>query len=78
MDTHGVPVTDFIFGLKGLAAADLIPIKTNGGTFATTGSGEGEGITPDTRGLFQAAASDKLADYLVDRPQLVISDGAPS
>ena len=73
MDTHGVSITDFVFGLKGLAAADLIPIKTNGGTFATTSGGEG--ITPATRELFQAASADRLGDFLVTHPELVINDG---
>jgi LCP family protein required for cell wall assembly len=72
MDTHGVPVNDFIFGLKGLAAADLIPIKTNGGTFATAGGGEG--ATAATKELFAAAAADKLNAFLVGHPELVISD----
>ena len=73
MDTHGVPVNDFVFGLKGLAAADLIPMKTNGGTFASTGGGEG--ATQVTRELFQAAAADKLGEFLVGHPELVINDG---
>jgi LCP family protein required for cell wall assembly len=73
MDTHGVPVNDFVFGLKGLAAADLIPIKTNGGTFATAGSGEG--ATAATRELFAAAAADKLNGFLINHPELVISEG---
>ena len=73
MDTHGVPVDDFVFGMKGLAAADLIPIKTNGGTFATANGGEG--ATPVTEQLFQAAAGDKLGEFLVGHPELVISDG---
>jgi len=72
MDTHGVPVTDFVFGLKGLAAADLIPIRTNDGTFAATGGGEG--ATATTRGLFGAAVSDTLGEFLVGHPELVISD----
>jgi LCP family protein required for cell wall assembly len=76
MDTHGVPVKDFVFGLKGLAAADLIPIKTNGGTFATAGGGEG--ATPVTRGLFRAAVDDRLNEFLLAHPELVISDGGSS
>jgi len=76
MDTHGVSISDFVFGLKGLAAADLIPIKTNGGTFATASGGEG--ITPATRELFHAAAVDKLADFLVDHHELVIDNGSTS
>jgi LCP family protein required for cell wall assembly len=73
MDTHGVDITDFIFGLKGLAAADLIPVKTNDGTFAAVSGGEG--TTADTKQLFQAAAADRLGEFLVSHPQLVISDG---
>jgi LCP family protein required for cell wall assembly len=73
MDTHGVPVNDFLFGLKGLAAADLIPIKTNGGTFAATGGGEG--VTAVTKDLFQAATADRLREFLAGHPELLISDG---
>lgn len=76
MDTHGVPVEDFVFGLKGLAAADLIPIKTNGGTFAAENGGEG--TTPETQKLFQAAAEDKLGEFLVSHPENLISDGSAS
>jgi LCP family protein required for cell wall assembly len=72
MDTHGVKVTDFLFGLKGLAAADLMPIKTNGGTFA--GVNGGEGITEATRDLFAATAADKLPQFLGRHPELMISD----
>ena len=76
MDTHGVEVNDFIFGLKGLAAADLIPIKTNGGTFATSQDGQGEGVTQDTKDLFKAAADDNLRDFLGLHPEMLINDGS--
>jgi LCP family protein required for cell wall assembly len=76
MDTHGVGIDDFIFGLKGLAAADLIPIKTNNGTYAS--SGGGEGITAATKELFAAGAADRLGDFLVGHPEFVISDGSTS
>jgi LCP family protein required for cell wall assembly len=76
MDTHGVKVTDFLFGLKSLAAADLIPIKTNGGTFATAQGGEG--VTDDTRALFAATAADKLPEFLGTHPELLINDGGGS
>ena len=72
MDTHGVPVNDFVFGLKGLAGADLIPIKTNGGTFATADGGEG--ANQITRKLFQAATADRLSEFLVGHPELIIGD----
>ncbi len=77
MDTHGVPVDNFIFGLKGLAAGDLIPIKTNGGTFAP-GQGGGEGISEDTRRLFEATSSDRLPAFLGRHPEMLINDGTAS
>ncbi|GIM93156.1 LCP family protein [Paractinoplanes toevensis] len=75
MDTHGVKVTDFLFGLKSLAAADLIPIKTNGGTFASVNGGQAEGINDATKELFAATAADKLPAYLGRHPELLINDG---
>jgi anionic cell wall polymer biosynthesis LytR-Cps2A-Psr (LCP) family protein len=74
MDTHGVDITDFVFGLKGLAAADLVPLKTNNGTFLNTGAGEG--TNKETQELFQAAAADKMGDFLINHPELIINDGA--
>ncbi|MEU8820080.1 LCP family protein [Actinoplanes sp. NPDC048796] len=78
MDTHGVPVTDFIFGMKGLAAGDLIPIKTNGGTFAPATSSGGEGISQATKDLFKATADDKLPAFLGRHPEMLINDPATS
>lgn len=70
MDTNGVSVTDFMFGLKGLAAADLIPIKTNNGTFANVNGGEG--VEPVTQELFKAAAADRMDSFLLTHPELAI------
>ncbi|HEY0000409.1 MAG TPA: LCP family protein [Actinoplanes sp.] len=73
MDTHRVPIDDFIFGMKDLAAADLIPIKTNSGSFVT--KGDGEGINDVTKQLFRAATADKLGEFLATHPELLINDG---
>jgi LCP family protein required for cell wall assembly len=73
MDTHRVPINDFVFGMKNLAAADLIPVKTNSGTYAT-GSG-GERITDVTKELFRAATADQLGAFLAGHPELLINDG---
>jgi LCP family protein required for cell wall assembly len=75
MDTNSVPIDDFVFGLKGLAAADLIPIKTNDGTFAENSSNTGEQVNATTAQLFKATADDTLGQFLVGHPSLVISDG---
>jgi LCP family protein required for cell wall assembly len=76
MDTHGVSITDFMFGLKGLASADLVPIKTNSGTYASVDGGTKEGINDVTRQLFAATASDRLNAFLIDHPSLVIDGTA--
>ena len=76
MDTHGVPVQDFVFGLKNLAGTDLVALKTNGGTFATSAAGGGEGITQGTRDLFKAAREDDLGTFVLDHPSFLISDGS--
>jgi LCP family protein required for cell wall assembly len=74
MDTNGVSITDFMFGLKGLAAADLIPIKTNNGTYASVAGGEG--IAPVTQELFHATATDQLPGFLLGHPGLVVDGTA--
>jgi LCP family protein required for cell wall assembly len=76
MDTHGVSITDFMFGLKGLASADLVPIKTNNGTYASVDDGKAEGVAPVTKQLFAATAADKLDNFLIDHPGLVIDGTA--
>jgi anionic cell wall polymer biosynthesis LytR-Cps2A-Psr (LCP) family protein len=76
MDTHGVGVQDFIFGLKSVAAADLIPIKTNDGTYASIDGGAAESFNADTQDLFKATADDNLSDFLVRHPAMLISDGS--
>lgn len=76
MDTHGVPVENFILGLKSVAAADLIPIRTNGGTFA--GVDGGEGVTEETRALFAATSKDRLPEFLMDHSEMVISEDSAS
>jgi hypothetical protein len=67
-----------MFGLKGLASADLVPIKTNSGTYASVDGGAAEGINDVTKQLFAATAADKLDNFLIDHPSLVIDGTAPA
>lgn len=80
MDTHGVPLADFIYGLKSIAGADLIALKTNSGTYAPSSLGDGEGINDATRQLFQAAKDDKLSQFVMDNLEYLIPDsnGSPA
>src|SRR3954451_8769241 len=53
LDTGGVPVADFVFGLKGIAANDMVLLRTNKGTFAGNSQGR-ETITPESMDMFKA------------------------
>lgn len=76
MDTNHVGVGDFVFGLKAIAGADVVGLKTNGGTYAsTTLNGESaENITPGTTRLFEAAKNDTLGQFAIDNPEYLIPD----
>ncbi|WP_027347211.1 LCP family protein [Hamadaea tsunoensis] len=74
MDTNGVQVNDFIFGLKAIAGADLIALKTNSGTYASVSGGEG--ITQGTKDLFAATAADNLGPFISENPEYLIPDAS--
>jgi len=73
LDTGGIPVADFIFGLKGVAANDMILLRTNNGTFAGNGRGR-ETITPESQAMFDAVRQDKLADFVVNHPGVIAKE----
>lgn len=70
LDTGGVPVADFIFTLKGVAANDMVLLRTNNGTFAGNTNGR-ETITPESRAMFDAVRQDRLAEFVVNHPGVV-------
>jgi hypothetical protein len=75
LDTGGVPVADFIFTLKGVAANDLVLLRTNNGTFAGTGNGTGrETLTAESRAMFAAVRQDKLANFVISNPGVVAKE----
>jgi len=73
LDTGGVPVADFIFTLKGVAANDLVLLRSNNGSFAGNGNGR-ETITPKTMAMYQAVKQDKLADFIIGNPDVVAKE----
>jgi LCP family protein required for cell wall assembly len=73
LDTGGVPVADFIFTLKGVAANDLVLLRTNNGTFAGNGKGR-ETLTEESRAMFSAVRQDKLANFILDNPAVVAKE----
>ena len=78
LDTQGVPVQDFLFTLKGLAANDLVMVKTNNGTFNTVKiDGQSyEALSPESMGMLGAVRDGRLADFLISHPTFVQSTGA--
>ncbi|GAB1688489.1 LCP family protein [Krasilnikovia sp. M28-CT-15] len=73
LDTGGVPIQDFIFGLKGIAANDLVLLRTNKGTFAGNGAGR-ETITPESMEMFKAVQEDKLGEFIVNHPDVIANE----
>lgn len=67
LDTGGYEPGDFLFSLKVLAAADLISLKTNGGTYSP--GGRGERLNEGTMEMFGAARSDRLGEFVADNPE---------
>jgi LCP family protein required for cell wall assembly len=73
LDTGGVPIDDFIFTLKGVAANDLVLLRTNNGTFASAGGG-GERLTEESLEMFRAVKSDSLAQYIAEHPTVLANE----
>jgi LCP family protein required for cell wall assembly len=73
LDTGGVPVADFMFTLKGVAANDLVLLRTNNGTFAGNGRGR-ETLNAESRTMFDAVRADRLADFIIGNPGVVANE----
>ncbi|MCP2325026.1 LCP family protein required for cell wall assembly [Hamadaea flava] len=68
LDTGGYDPADFLFNLKVLAAADLVTLKTNAGSFNEDPAG-GEALSAGTMRMFEAARDDTLGTFLADNPE---------
>jgi LCP family protein required for cell wall assembly len=75
LDTQGVPVEDFIFTLKGVAANDLITLKTNNGTFNTEKGTTFEQMSADSMTMLHAVRDGTLTDFVLNHPQYIASSG---
>ena len=73
LDTGGASVADFMFTLKGVAANDLVLLRTNNGTFAGNGRGR-ETLTDDSRAMFAAVREDRLGDFIISNPGVVAKE----
>lgn len=73
LDTQGVPIEDFLFTFRGLAAHDLILVRTNAGEFAseTIGGQAYEALTPETMRMLAAVRDGTLPRFLMANPAFV-------
>jgi LCP family protein required for cell wall assembly len=73
LDTGGASVADFMFTLKGVAANDLVLLRTNNGTFSGNGRGR-EQFNETSREMFDAVREDRLADFIINNPGVVAKE----
>jgi LCP family protein required for cell wall assembly len=73
LDTGNAKVADFMFTLKGVAANDLVLLRTNKGTFAGNGRGR-ETLTEESRAMFTALREDRLGDFIISNPGVVAKE----
>jgi LCP family protein required for cell wall assembly len=73
LDTGGVPIADFVFGLKGVAGGGLITLRTNAGK-VTSENIDGisyEKLSPLSGTMFKAVTEDKLDAFTAAHPEFV-------
>ncbi len=78
LDTRGTDLTDFIFTLKGVAANDLMMIKTNAGELNPVvgpGNSEAEDLTDESVEMIKAANDGTLGTFLIEHPQFIARNG---
>ena len=73
LDTGDIELTDFVLGLKGVAANDMVLLRTNDGTFAGNSNGR-EVLSALSTKMFDAAKKDDLARFVLDHPEVVAGE----
>ncbi|MEN3610229.1 LCP family protein [Plantactinospora sp. ZYX-F-223] len=70
LDTSGTPIADFIFTMRGVAANDLVLLRTNDGNFAGNGNGR-ETLKPISQQMFTAVKNDRLDEFIINNPNVL-------
>ncbi|MEV0899588.1 LCP family protein [Actinoplanes sp. NPDC049802] len=73
LDTGKIEITDFVLGLKNVAANDLVLLRTNNGTFSGNSSGR-EVFNETSLKMFQAVKKDTLAEFVLDHPDVIANE----
>ncbi|WP_229067381.1 LCP family protein [Actinoplanes sp. DH11] len=73
LDIGDIELTDFVLGLSGVAANDMVLLRTNNGTFSGNGAGR-EVLNDKSQEMFQAVKDDTLARFVLDNPDVVATE----
>ena len=75
LDTGGTEIGDFVFTLRGVAANDMVMLRTNDGAFNSVkeGAEEREVLKPISLEMFKAVKYDKLAEFIAANPSVIPS-----
>ncbi|HZN75812.1 MAG TPA: LCP family protein [Micromonosporaceae bacterium] len=71
LDTQGVPIEDFIFTLKGVAANDLVLIRTNAGGYNGIAGTTFQQLSQESLEMLAAARDGRLLEFLATHPHLI-------
>jgi LCP family protein required for cell wall assembly len=76
VDTNQVPLADFVFTLKDVGIGDLVSLQTNGGEFNSfqIDGKSYEQLSEESLDMFQAAANDTMAQFVLNHPDFVSED----
>jgi LCP family protein required for cell wall assembly len=76
VDTNQVDMLTFLFTMRNIRPGDLISLRTNGGSFnSDTRSGQSvELLTAESMAMFEAAANDTMAQFVLNHPDFINSD----
>jgi LCP family protein required for cell wall assembly len=74
VDDGGIPLSDWVFALRGIRPDDLVTIKTNNGTFNSAtipGVGSAEILSDTSRELLKAVKNDTVDEFVQAHPTWV-------
>ncbi|GAA1589361.1 LCP family protein [Actinoplanes couchii] len=73
LDTGDIEIADFVLGLTGVAAGDMVLLRTNSGTFSGNSAGR-EVFNDVSKEMFQAVKNDRLDEFVLDHPEVVANE----
>jgi LCP family protein required for cell wall assembly len=78
VDTHGVPVEDWVLALSRIAERDVVLLKTNAGQVnpTTVNDESAEQLSEVSATLFRSVRDDNLVQFITAHPDFVSSDSA--